>query len=162
MSTFKLIVGRISRLVPNGRSGSSSRIYVTAATRPLQDSKKERETKKEKDQKTIEAMESIKEGMVKVKETAEFVKGATAKTTKSQLMGFNIFVGTPLGPSRPLDHRLMLIQQLRGAKDRFEVTSMANKISKAVSDTTGAIADKATDSIIKDATNYIKDKAEDK
>ncbi|OWM86471.1 uncharacterized protein LOC116197527 [Punica granatum] len=125
MSTFKLIVGRISRLVPNGRSGSSSRIYVTAATRPLQDSKKERETKKEKDQKTIEAMESIKEGMVKVKETAEFVKGATAKTTKS-------------------------------------VTSMANKISKAVSDTTGAIADKATDSIIKDATNYIKDKAEDK
>lgn len=53
-------------------------------TEPWQDRKKEREAKKEEEtQKTIEAMEAVKEGMVKVRDTAEFVKEATAKTAKS-------------------------------------------------------------------------------
>lgn len=39
---------------------------------------------------------------------------------------------------------------------------MSNKVSKVVSDTTQAIVDKTTKSIISDASDYLKDKSEDK
>ncbi|KAK4799078.1 hypothetical protein SAY86_024443 [Trapa natans] len=89
MSTcsFRPLSRKAWNLLFNGGGGGvnrSSRVYVTAAPRPLQDKKQEREKIKEEEaQKTIEAMEAVKDGMVKVKDTAEFIKDASAKTAKS-------------------------------------------------------------------------------